>query len=143
MVLLNYRLNDQGLLDPEPCPCGRSLPRLRGLQGRITDVIPLPDGRELFAVLLEARLIAELGATIQNQLVVSTPGIVLWRIVPISGADRESLSHDLRVKSEAFLGAGMQVQVECVSEIPRTAAGKVQRVVVGESTLRATWRNAT
>jgi phenylacetate-CoA ligase len=44
-VLLNYRLGDLAVLSREPCPCGRTLPRLANLEGRVRDPIYLPNGR--------------------------------------------------------------------------------------------------
>jgi phenylacetate-CoA ligase len=44
-VLLNYRLGDLAALAPDPCPCGRALPRLAGLHGRRDEWIDLPSGR--------------------------------------------------------------------------------------------------
>jgi phenylacetate-CoA ligase len=44
-VLLNYRLGDRARLDTGRCPCGRTLPLLSGLEGRVVDTLALPDGR--------------------------------------------------------------------------------------------------
>ncbi len=44
-VLLNYRLGDLAVLSPERCACGRTLPMLANLEGRVRDPIYLPDGR--------------------------------------------------------------------------------------------------
>jgi phenylacetate-CoA ligase len=47
MVLLNYRLGDVAALLPQPCPCGRTLPLFSLLEGRVDDVIELPNGEML------------------------------------------------------------------------------------------------
>lgn len=44
-VLLNYRLGDRAMIGTENCPCGRTLPLLAGLEGRVVDMLALPDGR--------------------------------------------------------------------------------------------------
>ncbi len=44
MVLLNYRLEDIAAFLPQPCPCGRTLPLLSLLEGRVDDVVELPNG---------------------------------------------------------------------------------------------------
>jgi phenylacetate-CoA ligase len=44
-VLFNYMLGDIASLAPAPCPCGRNLRVLRGLEGRKEDVLHLPDGK--------------------------------------------------------------------------------------------------
>jgi phenylacetate-CoA ligase len=43
-VILNYRLGDIAALDPEPCPCGRTTPRLVGLHGRVDEILRLRSG---------------------------------------------------------------------------------------------------
>jgi phenylacetate-CoA ligase len=43
-VLLNYRLGDRASLIDGRCACGRTLPMLSELQGRLLDIVVLPDG---------------------------------------------------------------------------------------------------
>lgn len=43
-VLLNYRLGDIAALSHEPCPCGRTFVMLADLEGRVEDILHLPDG---------------------------------------------------------------------------------------------------
>lgn len=46
MPLIRYRIGDLGSLDPTPaaCPCGRALPVLREITGRVTDSFVRADG---------------------------------------------------------------------------------------------------
>ena len=43
-VLLRYRLGDLARLAPSGCPCGRSSPLLVDLDGRVSEIVRLPDG---------------------------------------------------------------------------------------------------
>jgi phenylacetate-CoA ligase len=43
-VLLNYRLGDVAMRSTRRCACGRTLPLLSGLEGRLEDIMTLPDG---------------------------------------------------------------------------------------------------
>src|SRR5207249_121199 len=106
MVLLNYRIGDRAILDPEPCPCGRTLPRLRRLEGRRSDVLRLTDGRSLSAFMMEALFRDALRPTRKVQLAQPTPGVVHWRIVPFAGADPDALSAAIRARAEEILGEG-------------------------------------
>jgi phenylacetate-CoA ligase len=47
MPMLRYETGDWGALVHDPCPCGRTFPRLVGLVGRESDVVRLPEGRRL------------------------------------------------------------------------------------------------
>jgi phenylacetate-CoA ligase len=46
-VLLNYRMGDTARRSSRRCACGRTLPLLDGLEGRVEDVLRLADGSEL------------------------------------------------------------------------------------------------
>ncbi len=45
MPLIRYRTGDLATMAGKPCPCGRQMPLLAGIQGRKGDVIRTPDGR--------------------------------------------------------------------------------------------------
>ena len=130
MALLNYSLGDRAALSPDPCPCGRSLPLLARLEGRRSEVVRLADGRELSSLTLEALFGAELRRTIQAQIDQQMPGRLHWRIVPFSGADRDTLRDALLARGRRVLGVGTTLTIEFVESIPRTAAGKFLRGVV-------------
>lgn len=127
MVLLNYRLGDLGILAAEPCPCGRSLPWLEKLIGRVNEVIHLPNGRRLIG--LDVDFKEELKAAFQAQLVQTGPGEILWRVVPLPNTDREALRRRVLAKAQTVLGHDIHVTVEFVDKIPHTLAGKFVRAI--------------
>jgi phenylacetate-CoA ligase len=47
MPIVRYETGDWGALSVDPCPCGRTFPRLVGLAGREGDAVELPNGRRL------------------------------------------------------------------------------------------------
>jgi phenylacetate-CoA ligase len=47
MPMLRYETGDWGALATDPCPCGRTFPRIVDLVGREGDVVLLPNGRRL------------------------------------------------------------------------------------------------
>jgi phenylacetate-CoA ligase len=67
-VLLNYRLGDVGVRSTEPCRCGRTLPLLLELQGRVGDFIRRPDGRLV-------------GSTEITEVVTSKEGVLRYQLV--------------------------------------------------------------
>lgn len=44
-VLLNYPIGDVASLSDRPCPCGRTFRLMSELEGRVEDILKLPDGR--------------------------------------------------------------------------------------------------
>lgn len=128
MVLLNYRLGDLGVLATKPCPCGRNLPLIEKLGGRVFEIIRLPDGRQFIADALEIEFKNELESSLQAQVSQLGPHQVLWRVVPSARADREALCRKMLEKSKSIFG-DIEVEVEFVEKIPRTSAGKFPRII--------------
>ncbi len=48
MPIIRYDTGDMAEWDPQPCPCGRTLPVLKHIYGRAIDSVLLPDGKRLF-----------------------------------------------------------------------------------------------
>ena len=124
MVLLNYRLGDLGVIATEPCECGRSLPVLRELQGRVSQIIPRADGTVISALTLRHQLAAQIGLTVRAQIVYTPPGLLLWKIVPAAGASPSELSRAFVEATGRVLGPGTRVEVEIVEAIPAAESGK-------------------
>jgi len=124
--IVRYRTGDIGSLDPTPCRCGRTLPKLRSVEGRRTDFLVTPSGRVLHAlsaiyILRESPLVREF------RIVQDTPEHLTVEIVPVHafGAADEAA---LRAQFALVFGADLRVDARPVPEIPRTAAGKFRYV---------------
>ena len=85
MVVLNYRLGDVVRAGRGPCVCGRSLPVIEDIEGRIDDLIHRPDGSALHALGVIPLLQAEPGVR-QIQLVQEAMNDFLLRVAWIEGA---------------------------------------------------------
>jgi phenylacetate-CoA ligase len=129
MVLLNLRIGDLGVISKSPCPCGRSLPLLEHFEGRRTDVVRLPDGRQFTAVMIELTFKGELKDTIQAQVVQYPNGGFCWRLVPCSNVKRSDLQSRVLGKSASVFGKDAGVTVDFVEHIPNARSGKFHKVV--------------
>ena len=124
--LIRYATGDRGRLAPtgRGCACGRSLPRLDGVEGRSQDSIVTRDGRRIFWLNpvfygLPVR---------QAQIIQESLDRIRVRVVPGDGFEPggpRSIVERLRDR----VGGGVEVRVETVAEIGRTAAGKLRPVV--------------
>ena len=122
---IRYRLGDVAMWDDEQCPCGRLMPVLKEVVGRIEDVVVGPDGRQMvrFHGIFVAQPHVREGQIIQEALdrirvkVVSTNGF--------GASDFQDIVHRVQQR----LGPQVEVIVEPVSQIPRTSAGKFQAVI--------------
>lgn len=125
--IIRYRTGDLGRLDTGACRCGRTLPRLGGVEGRHTDFLVTPDGRCLHAlsaiyVLREAPRVAEF-AVRQDAL-----DHVVVSVVPAPGFSAADAAA-IRTRLGAVLGPRVEVEVVQVAEIARAASGKFRYVV--------------
>jgi phenylacetate-CoA ligase len=128
MPFVRYAMGDLGTISYEPCPCGRGLPRIGSIEGRVLDTLRTADGRtvpgEFFPHLLK-----------------DVPEFAQYRVeqktadhIVISAVLAETLSEKsrtlLRTEIEKVFGSATKWEVQEVSEIPRLGSGK-RRVTVG------------
>jgi phenylacetate-CoA ligase len=125
MPFINYFIGDRAVIGP-PCRCGRGLPTLTRLEGRSTEAIRTPSGREINPGLLGHFLIAVAGAmpyVWEYQAVQMSDAAVVLRVVPTAHFTTE-FAATLRREFENFLGRGAQVGIEVVDRIPVEPSGK-------------------
>lgn len=126
MPLIRYAVGDRGALDAggEPCPCGRRLPQMGAVEGRMDDMVLTADGRRIGRLdpvfksdlpILEAQII-------QEQL-----DFIRLLVVPAAGFDQEH-ARQLEERLKDRVGE-MTVQVDRVDAIPRLPNGKFKAVV--------------
>jgi phenylacetate-CoA ligase len=122
---IRYRLGDLARWSAETCPCGRAMPVLEEVVGRIEDLVVGPDGREMVrfhGIFIDQPHIRE------GQIVQEALDRIRVRVVPTDGfgpADESEIQRRVTQR----LGPRVDVIVETVGEIPRTAAGKLQAVI--------------
>lgn len=125
MPLVNYALGDHAVAGP-PCRCGRGFPTLAAVEGRSTEMIRTPQGRQISGVVLGHFLTFEAGViryVVEYQAVQTSPERVTLRIVP-GERFTPAFAAALTVRLEAFLGPGMAIAVEPVDRILLEPSGK-------------------
>jgi phenylacetate-CoA ligase len=131
MPLLRYRTGDIGSLVCDPCACGRTLARLRGLRGRRDDML-IVRGVNLYPSNVEHVLLGVEEVAPHYQLVVSRDGAMDELCVQCEPASAEVDAAALGVRLESLLreGTGIRISVEvlAVGAVPRSE-GKAVRVV--------------
>jgi phenylacetate-CoA ligase len=129
MPFVRYLNGDRATSSSRTCECGRGLPLLESLDGRLLDVIVSPDGRlvpgEFFVYVMlyfpEVR---------RYQVVQHARDELELNIVPgkpFTDADRGRL----RAKVAEKMGDGVRVHIREVADIPLTISGK-RRVTVSK-----------
>lgn len=128
MPFVRYETGDLGCIDDTPCPCGRGLPRLESVEGRVLDALRAADGRtvpgEFFPHLLKD--VPELAHYRVEQK--SIDRLVMSAVLtrPLS-VESEGL---LRREIEKVFGPDMVCDIHSVTNIPPLRSGK-RRITVG------------
>jgi len=126
-VLLNYRLGDRAALLADRCPCGRALPLLSYVQGRTLDVLyDLAGQRHSYAA--ASAPVRAVAGVLQFQVVQAARDHLRYDLVTTAACDRAQATRQLTAAIQERLGAGMQVEVRFVDDLPRTAGGKLRYV---------------
>ena len=126
MPLIRYRIGDRGRLasPTESCQCGRTLPIVTSIDGRVDDVLYTVDGRAVGRLdpVFKSRLPIHEAQIVQEAL-----DVVRVRYVPAAGfstADGQSLIERIRERM-----GPVRVLLDEVAAIPRTANGKFRAVI--------------
>jgi phenylacetate-CoA ligase len=127
-VLLNYRIGDVASKLATQCPCGRSLPMLSFIEGRIADWVRAPSGRLVHPQAIVG-LISREEHVWQSQVIQETPTHFHVFLVAGGACDREALRPRLAQKFVDRLGEEASIEVSFVDSLERTKGGKVPTVI--------------
>jgi phenylacetate-CoA ligase len=123
--LVRYRLGDLAAWSAVPCACGRHMPVLEEVIGRLEDVVVGPDGRRLVRF---HGVFVDLPSVREGQVIQHAVDRLTIRVVPepnFTSADEDAIRR--RVKQR--LGSSVEVAVELVPHIERDQRGKFRAVV--------------
>ncbi len=124
MPLIRYRIGDMASWEPGPCPCGRGLPRLRQVAGRVTDFLVGSDGRLVSGVFVATYLVAQRPSLGQIQILQVSPGRALFRIkAGPAFRPKDDLTY-LRDTARRYLGNDFILDHEFVKELAPEPSGK-------------------
>ena len=123
MPFLRYSIEDTARPVAKICPCGRGLPLIEEVTGRVTDFIMTPDGRLVSGVALVTYLITNIPGVAQVQLVQENRDSLLVKMVKNQNYDEKSqIVLEQRIKE--FLGKEVRVEYQIVDHIPKEPSGK-------------------
>ncbi|MCL5743360.1 MAG: phenylacetate--CoA ligase [Acidobacteria bacterium] len=136
MPMIRYRTRDITAINPEPCPCGRTVRRIRRISRRSDDMLVIR-GVNVFPSQIEAALLAVEGTLPHYQIILTRrKGLdemeVLVEVTPEVFSDKIGALEDLNAKLVEALDQvlGLRVTVRMVE--PKTiqrSEGKAKRVV--------------
>ena len=124
-VFIRYRLGDLAMWDRDNCPCGRQMPVLKEVVGRIEDVIIGPDGRHMVRF---HGIFVNQPHVMEGQIIQETLHRIRVKVVPNEGFSPDDVK-DIINRMHQRLGRQVEVLVDPVDHIPRLASGKFQAVI--------------
>ncbi len=123
MPLIRYEIGDYAEVGP-PCPCGRGLPVIKRVLGRVRNMLRLPGGGEVWPLIGEPSYV-EIPAIRQYQIVQKSLELLEMRLVserPLT-PDEEARLREIVLNR---LGHRFEIALTYHENIPRSAGGKFE-----------------
>jgi phenylacetate-CoA ligase len=127
MPLVRYSIGDRGILNSEPCPCGRTFKTLKLTQGRTDYCIYLENGTKIYTSTL-IWLPGIVDGVREIYIHQDKTRAVTVYYIPLDkeGADNEKIEKFIL---EYFIETtGISPQIKATDHIPRTKGGKARYV---------------
>jgi phenylacetate-CoA ligase len=123
MPLIRYVVEDVGVPSDRWCGCGRGLPLMEGVVGRIADFLTKRDGTKVAGISLIENTLTKIPGIEQLQIVQEASNVITLNAVPNADFTPER-ERQLIGYFRSLFGEDTQVFLNCVVEIPREASGK-------------------
>lgn len=125
--LIRYKTGDHvHLSEKEACPCGRVFPVIERIEGRIGDYLVGEDGQKVHILNHIPKGIAGIMAC---QFVQSERGQVVVKVVADAEQFNQEQQKQLISNTQARLGSSLNVTIDIVSALERTANGKIRQAI--------------
>ena len=126
MPFIRFKIGDIGIPSDDTCPCGRTLPLMKIIEGRKDSFMKMPNGRIFpptiwVVILMHYKL--QSYKVIQEKIDKITIQIVLAENYT------ENIVKNIKRDTYDIIGKDVMVNVEVVDEIPREKSGKVKSIV--------------
>lgn len=123
MPLIRYRIEDVGVPSERRCPCGRGLPLMERVAGRVADYLKRRDGSLVAGVSLVERTLTAIQGIEQLQIVQPSREEIILNVVrahDFTEASEQALLREFRV----VFGDGIDFRPQYVQSIPQESSGK-------------------
>ncbi|EGR0680921.1 exopolysaccharide biosynthesis protein VpsH [Vibrio cholerae] len=125
--LIRYKTGDHvHLSENEACPCGRVFPVIERIEGRIGDYLVGEDGQKVHILNHIPKGIAGIMAC---QFVQSERGQIVVKVVADAEQFNQEQQKQLISNTQARLGSSLNVTIDIVSALERTANGKIRQAI--------------
>ena len=125
MPLLRFRVGDVAVPDDRVCACGRGLPLMRDIVGRVTSIFTLPSGKLLYGGVFRHLALKDTLAVKRLQVHQHSKDRILVTLEKGESFD-DNVVELVRARCRLVLGdEPVELTIQVVDEIPTTASGKL------------------
>ncbi len=125
---IRYRIGDLGVLSDRLCRCGRNLPMLERVEGRVFDIVVGTNGNHLPGTYWTILLREYIAGISKYQVIQEEHGRLLLKLETDQSFTEEEEAR-LIGKIREDCGRDMKVDVELVGKIPQTESGKHRFII--------------
>jgi phenylacetate-CoA ligase len=123
MPMLRYEVGDRGVPGDRTCPCGRGLPLMEHVTGRVADFLVATDGHRVAGISIIENTLTKLPGIRQMQVIQEAARLLQVNLVPGPGYGPGTVA-DLSRALQGYLGDTVVVQLSEVATIPQEKSGK-------------------
>lgn len=127
MPFIRYKNGDLAMMSNSKCPCGRGLPLIERVEGRLLDVVRTPDGKILTGVFFP-HLMKEFKEVDRFQVIQESLNKLLIKIVPNRKYAQIPLKQIYK-EVRKVMGQAIDLEIQLVDEIPLSPSGKFRVVI--------------
>jgi len=129
MPFIRYEIGDLGTPSDESCPCGRNLPIMKSLKGRIFDFIITPEGKHLPGEYFHYAIIDHhIHGIKEFQIVQNSINKLTIYIVENPNEKSNDVNRFITLIQKE-VGEKVEVELKYTSSIKRTPSGKLRHVI--------------
>jgi phenylacetate-CoA ligase len=124
MPFIRYEIGDFGTASVDTCPCGRGLPLIENIEGRVYEIFVTSDGS--FSTLRDLDTFFEDLPVKEFQIVQNTADEIYVRVVRDSGYSHK---HTMFIEKNLKWAGQAKIIVEVVDSIPFEKSGKKKYLI--------------
>lgn len=123
MPLVRYKMGDVASIQQRSCSCGRTLPLMNNVSGRVADFLVRRDGSVVAGVSLVERTLTKFPGIAQMQIVQENLDVVTLRLVRDIGYGTDT-EKGLIAEFKNSVGEHNEIRIEFIDHIPQEPSGK-------------------
>ena len=127
MPLIRYEIGDVGKPSDEQCSCGRGLPLMSSLEGRITDFIVTPSKKVISGTMLSL-VFKDFDFVKKYQVIQKTKNKIFVKLVPTKPPSQDDEKNLLTILQK-HIGFDVEIEIKFVEAIPTPPSGKYRAVI--------------